>query len=154
MRRVLLLLWLICLPAWGQDAERGKLLYETHCGVCHYERVHQRLRSDIKGLADLRDTVAKWAAQTRHRFTLDEIEDVVQYLNASHYRVAALPPRELIYGAELMSAAEREQYRREAAAAGGAAAADRFRERHRQRMRERARERGVRLAEPAGIVAK
>jgi hypothetical protein len=73
-------------PAWSQDADRGKLLYETHCGGCHYERVHQRLRSEVKDLADLRDQVAKWSAQTKHRFTLDEREQVVQYLNGSHYR--------------------------------------------------------------------
>jgi mono/diheme cytochrome c family protein len=73
------------------DIERGKLLYETHCGGCHYERVHQRLRSSVKDLADLRDMVAKWAPQTRHRFTLDEQEAVVQYLNESHYRFGLAP---------------------------------------------------------------
>ena len=82
----LLLLWLVCVPAWGQDEERGRLLYETHCGGCHYERVHQRLRSEIRDLADLRDTVAKWSAQTKHGFTLDEKEAIVQYLNRTHYR--------------------------------------------------------------------
>lgn len=70
----------------AQEPARGRLLYETHCGTCHYERVHQRLRSEIKGLSDLRDTVARWAGETKHRFTLDEIEEVVQYLNRSHYR--------------------------------------------------------------------
>lgn len=78
-------------PAFAQDAGRGKLLYDTHCGGCHYERVHERVRSDVKGLADLRDAVARWAEQTKHRFTVQEIEEVVQYLNASHYRFG-LPP--------------------------------------------------------------
>jgi uncharacterized protein YjiS (DUF1127 family) len=31
--------------------------------------------------------VARWARQTRHRFSLDELEDVVLYLNQSHYRL-------------------------------------------------------------------
>ena len=70
----------------AQEPERGRLLYQTHCGTCHYERVHQRIRSDVKDIADLRDTVARWAKETKHRFTLDEIEEVVQYLNRSHYR--------------------------------------------------------------------
>jgi mono/diheme cytochrome c family protein len=78
--------------AAAQDTGRGKALYETHCGTCHYERVHQRLRTQVKDLADLRDMVARWAPQTKHRFTLDEREDVVQYLNESHYRFG-LPPR-------------------------------------------------------------
>jgi mono/diheme cytochrome c family protein len=77
----------------AQDAGRGKLLYDTHCGTCHYERVHDRLRTKILDLADLRDEVARWAPQTKHQFSLDEIEQVVQYLNESHYRIG-LPPRE------------------------------------------------------------
>ena len=81
----------LAFAASAQDPERGKLLYETHCGGCHYERVHQRVRSDVKDLGDLRDTVARWADQTKHRFTVQDIEEVVQYLNASHYRFG-LPP--------------------------------------------------------------
>lgn len=73
--------------AQAQDLERGKLLYETQCGECHYERVHDRIKSDVKDLANLRDTVARWAKRTKQKsFTLDELEDIVQYLNASHYR--------------------------------------------------------------------
>ena len=77
--------------AWAQDPAPGRMLYETHCGGCHYERVHERVRSNLKGLADLRDTVARWASQTKRQFTLDELESVVQYLNESHYRFG-LPP--------------------------------------------------------------
>ena len=77
--------------AWAQDPAPGRVLYETHCGGCHYERVHERTRSSVKGLADLRDTVARWAGETKRIFTLDEIESIVQYLNESHYRFG-LPP--------------------------------------------------------------
>lgn len=81
----------LALPALAQDPALGRLLYETHCGGCHYERVHERVRSDVKDLGDLRDAVARWADQTKHRFTVQDIEEVVQYLNASHYRFG-LPP--------------------------------------------------------------
>ena len=86
-------LLLLLVPAAGlaQDAGRGRLLYETHCGTCHYERVHQRLKSDVKDLSDLRATVARWAAQTRHRLTAEDIQDLVQYLNESHYRFGLAP---------------------------------------------------------------
>lgn len=46
------------LAAAAQDAERGKLLYDTHCGECHYERVHERLRSEVKDLRPARRGVA------------------------------------------------------------------------------------------------
>lgn len=91
MRIAGLLLLLLPLAAPAQDSPRGRLLYETHCGACHYERVHQRIRSDVKDLADLRDAVARWAPQTKHSFTLDELEEVVQYLNQSHYRFGLAP---------------------------------------------------------------
>jgi hypothetical protein len=63
-------------------------------------------------------------------------------------------PREFIYGAELMSAQEREAYRRSFSTAKGSAERMRLREQHRERIRERARGRGVELAEPDGVVRK
>jgi mono/diheme cytochrome c family protein len=87
-----LLLFLLAVPARADEAN-GKLLYETYCGACHYERVHQRLRTKIRDLGDLRDEVGRWSQQTKRAWTLDELEDVVQYLNESHYRIG-LPPKE------------------------------------------------------------
>lgn len=91
-RASLLVLAFLPLAAAAQDAERGRLLYQTYCGGCHYERVHHRLRTEVKDLSDLRDMVARWAPQTKRSFTLDEREDIAQYLNESHYRIG-LPPR-------------------------------------------------------------
>jgi hypothetical protein len=92
MKTASFLLLLLPCTAWAQDAGQGRVLYETYCGGCHYERVHQRLRTSVKDLSDLRDMVARWAPQTKRRFTLDEQADVVQYLNESHYRFG-LPPK-------------------------------------------------------------
>jgi hypothetical protein len=60
--------------------------------------------------------------------------------------------REYIYGAELMTPKEREQYRRDVRAAPSPDAEAKVRERHRAQIRERARKRGVELVEPAGMV--
>ena len=62
------------------------------------------------------------------------------------------PPRELIYGAELMTAEEREQYRKSVNEASGDDARARVRAQHRERVRERARQRGVGLREPHGAL--
>lgn len=77
---------------------------------------------------------------------------VALLLFASGWACAQPQPREYIYGAELMSAEEREQYRSDARAAKDDAARTQLRERHRARLRERARQRGVQLREPHGIV--
>jgi mono/diheme cytochrome c family protein len=75
-------------PAWAQEVPRGELLYTTYCASCHTERLHEREKSKIHSLAALRDEVARWAPQTGRRFTLDERELVVQYLNRTHYKLA------------------------------------------------------------------
>jgi mono/diheme cytochrome c family protein len=87
MRRLILVLACIGVPAIAQDVERGRLLYETHCAICHSEKLHERQKSKIKTLSDLRDEVARWAQQTRQGFTLDETEEIVGYLNSVHYRL-------------------------------------------------------------------
>jgi len=145
----------VALPAGAQDADRGRLLYETQCGSCHYERVHQRPRerSGVKSLEDLRDEVYRRAGQTGRPYTLQDLGDIVAYLDQSYYGFAVRPAgaHELIYGAELMTPEEREQYRQALAAAGPGGEA-KEREQHRQRMRSRAKQRGVQLEDPAGTV--
>lgn len=93
-RAALLAALAVSLSAGAQDPERGRLLYETHCGECHYERMHRREHTTIHSLADLRAAVARWAPQTRHRFTPDDLEDVVQHLNAAHYKLKEVPPEQ------------------------------------------------------------
>ncbi len=75
--------------AMAQDAGRGRELYETHCGACHYERVHQRdrARSLVQTLPDLRDQVRRWAGQAGKPLTADDLNDIAEYLNRSHYRL-------------------------------------------------------------------
>jgi mono/diheme cytochrome c family protein len=77
-----------CSGAAAQDAARGRELYETHCGGCHYERVHQRERSraQLKSLTALRLEVARWAAQVKRPFSAAELDDLAEYLNRSHYK--------------------------------------------------------------------
>ncbi len=77
-------------PVLAQEGTaRGRLLYETYCGGCHYEKLHERprARSLVNSQAQLRTQVMRWAPQTKHRFTREEIEAVVEYLDRSHYKL-------------------------------------------------------------------
>jgi mono/diheme cytochrome c family protein len=89
MRTLAFLLLAWALPAAAQDAERGRVLYETFCMTCHYERVHERPRerSVVKSSTDLRSQVARWSERTRMRFTPQDVDDVAEYLNRSHYKL-------------------------------------------------------------------
>ena len=89
MRAVLALVLMVVMPAWAQDAQRGRLLYETHCLSCHYERIHKRdpSRSLVRTFTQLRLEVAQRAANTGQRFTIDDLDDIAEYLNRTHYRL-------------------------------------------------------------------
>ena len=88
MRVLIAIALFVVLPASAQDAQRGKLLYETHCLACHYERIHKRdpSRSLIRSQAQLRIEVAQRAALTKQRFAVEDLDDIAEYLNRSHYR--------------------------------------------------------------------
>ena len=89
MRAILVLALLCALPAAAQDAERGRLLYDTHCLSCHYERIHKRdpARSRIQSYTALQIEVAERGMQAGRTFTREELDDVVEYLNRTHYRL-------------------------------------------------------------------
>lgn len=78
---------MLSLQAEAQEVDLGRLLYETHCSGCHYERVHERTKSPIRSLEQLRAEVSRWARQTRRPFSTDEFESIVDYLNRSHYKL-------------------------------------------------------------------
>ncbi|HEX2649959.1 MAG TPA: hypothetical protein VHN19_08500 [Burkholderiales bacterium] len=75
--------------AQAQDADRGKLLYENNCLTCHYERIHNRdaSKSLVKSYAQLRVQVAKWADQVKQPLRPEDLDDIAEYLNKSHYKL-------------------------------------------------------------------
>jgi mono/diheme cytochrome c family protein len=79
----------IALPAQAQDAVRGKLLYEAHCLSCHYERIHKRdpARSTIRSHTALRVAVGRWAEQVKRPLSIEDTDDIAEYLNRSHYKL-------------------------------------------------------------------
>jgi mono/diheme cytochrome c family protein len=71
--------------AASPDPERGRLLYENHCRVCHTEKVHARTPRLALNRQELREIVAKWAELENLRWGPEEIEDVVRFLNLTRY---------------------------------------------------------------------
>ena len=81
----------LAIPAAGRgaespDLERGRALYENHCVVCHTPKVHRRVPPLPLHTDDLRFIVALWASQQGIRWSRDDIEDVVYFLDRTHYR--------------------------------------------------------------------
>jgi cytochrome c len=79
---------LLAVCALAQDAQRGRQLYETRCLSCHYERIHKRdaSRSLVRTLTALRVEVARRAEGLTPRLSIEDLDDIAEYLNRSHYR--------------------------------------------------------------------
>jgi len=68
------------------DIDQGRLLYENHCMVCHTSKVHRRNPPSAVDWEALRFIVQVWAEEQKLRWTAEEIEDVVHYVDRTHYR--------------------------------------------------------------------
>lgn len=70
------------------DPQRGRALYENHCQVCHTSRVHSRINKLPINHAELRAIVEHWQREEGLRWTAQEIDDVVDFLNRTRYGYA------------------------------------------------------------------
>ena len=84
-------LLLIGSSAAAQDVSRGQLLYETHCIRCHREGLHERKNSKVATYGDLRYQVERWTKEAGRTFTPAEREDLIEFLDATHYRLYLNP---------------------------------------------------------------
>jgi mono/diheme cytochrome c family protein len=72
---------------------RGALLYETHCVACHTTQVHWRDRKLATDWSSLSAQVRRWQANAGLRWTDEEIDEVVRYLNTTVYRFPEQAPK-------------------------------------------------------------
>lgn len=83
---VLPALLLAARQAWSEgDPSRGAALHEA-CLGCHGTELYVPPRAKIKSLSALRKEVDKWNDRYNPKFTKQEIEDLVAYLNRDFYR--------------------------------------------------------------------
>jgi cytochrome c5 len=67
------------------DAERGQLLYENHCTVCHTSIVHIRERRKATSRDDIRMWIRRWQQHLQLQWGATEVDDVADFLNARFY---------------------------------------------------------------------
>ena len=88
---LILLATLAGAPSQATDASRGKLLYENSCGTCHESTLHLRERRKARSFDQVQVQVTRWSAAAKAQWTLEEIQDVTDYLNATYYRYPCVP---------------------------------------------------------------
>ena len=69
------------------DSQRGRLLYENHCTVCHTSVVHVRERRKADSRADIQSWILRWQKELGLQWGSVEIDDVTEFLNERYYRL-------------------------------------------------------------------
>jgi len=83
------LLLIAAAPAAAQvkpAADRGALLYDTHCIGCHGTQAHWRDRRLVTDWPSLNAQVRRWQETQRLGWTPEDIAAVAGYLNERFYR--------------------------------------------------------------------
>ena len=74
-------------PVTAQSAssDRGRLLYENHCTVCHESVVHVRDERKVDSRQALLAYIARWQNYLGLGWSADEMDAVREYLNETYY---------------------------------------------------------------------
>jgi len=69
------------------DADRGQLLYENHCKVCHTSVVHVREERKAATRKEIQTWIRRWQKELGLQWGEAEVDDVTEYLNNRYYRL-------------------------------------------------------------------
>lgn len=75
----------------SEEIDRGKLLYENHCGGCHSTTVHERENRKVNSLVDLSKMVIRWQYNQKLGWSFEEVSQVMHYLNQRYYQIEKQP---------------------------------------------------------------
>ncbi|MGZ5753994.1 MAG: c-type cytochrome [Burkholderiales bacterium] len=68
------------------DPAKGAQLHQS-CFGCHGTELYVPPRAKVKSLSALRKEVSRWNDRMNPKFTKQEMEDLVAYLNTTFYRL-------------------------------------------------------------------
>ena len=69
------------------DSERGRLLYENHCTVCHTSVVHVREQRKAASREQIQSWIRRWQKELNLQWGVTEIDDVTEFLNDRYYHL-------------------------------------------------------------------
>ena len=75
--------------ARAADAERGRLLYENHCKVCHTSVVHVRENRKAATREEIQTWIRRWQKELGLQWGTVEVDDVTEYLDNRYYRLGS-----------------------------------------------------------------
>ncbi|MCC7547457.1 MAG: cytochrome C [Burkholderiales bacterium] len=72
--------------AMAQDVERGRLLHENHCRMCHDSIAYKRDAKIAKNYSDVRAQVTRWQTNTGLGWSESDIDSVTRYVAQRYYK--------------------------------------------------------------------
>ncbi len=89
-RRTLIAGALVCALGSGlaaaQDLERGRLLHENHCRMCHDSIAYKRGERIAKNYEQVRAQVTRWQTNTGLGWSASDIDAVTAYVSQRYYK--------------------------------------------------------------------
>ena len=77
---------LACAPAAAQDLERGRMLHENHCRMCHDSIAYKRGAKLAADYAGVKAQVTRWQTNTGLRWTEEDIDSVTAFVARTYYK--------------------------------------------------------------------
>ena len=73
-------------PAAAQDLERGRMLHENHCRMCHDSIAYKRGDKLAKDVAQVKSQVVRWQTNTGLRLSDEDVDNITAYLAVTYYK--------------------------------------------------------------------
>ena len=74
-------------PVHSADFERGRVLYENHCRMCHESLAFKRGDRIAKDYEEVRAQVIRWQTNTSLHWSEEDIENVASYVARTYYKM-------------------------------------------------------------------
>lgn len=86
-RGAVIALVVLALPAAAADRDRGRLLHDNHCVLCHTTSVYTREDRLANSYLEVRQQVQRWQENTKLRWSPTDIDNVTEYIADKHYKL-------------------------------------------------------------------
>ena len=74
-------------PAGAVDLERGRMLHENHCRMCHESIAYKRGKKIAHNYAEIKAQVTRWEINTGLHWSQADIDSVTAYVAKTYYNL-------------------------------------------------------------------
>jgi hypothetical protein len=78
---------LISVPAGAADLERGRMLHENHCRMCHDSIAYKRGDKIATNYAEIQAQVTRWETNTGLHWSKEDIDNVTAFVAKTYYKL-------------------------------------------------------------------